>query len=81
MTDKPSSDSSSEAATPSGVSGASGKPLSNWTGRISLMIAVVALGAAGYLGYQLIYLQPLVIQTAQTQACLLYTSPSPRDRG
>ena len=70
MTDKPTSDCSSEAATPSGVSGASGKPPSNWTGRISLMIAVVALGAAGYLGYQLIYLQPLVIQTAQTQAAL-----------
>lgn len=70
MTDKPASDPSSEAAKSSEVAKAPTKPASNWTARISLMIAVVALGTAGYLGYQLIYLQPFVSQTAQTQAAL-----------
>lgn len=70
MTDKPTSNPSSAAATPSGVTEAATKPARNWTARIALLISVVALGAAGYLGYQLIYMQPFVSQTAQTQAAL-----------
>ena len=70
MTDNPASDPTSEAAKSSEAAKAPAKSARNWTARISLMIAVVALVAAGYLGYQLIYLQPFVSQSAQTQAAL-----------
>ena len=66
MTTKPSSDESSETDEPSKVVG----PRGNWTARISLLVATIALGAASYLGYQLIYLQPIERQAEQTQAAL-----------
>ena len=66
MTTKPSSDESSETDEPSKVVG----PRGTWTARISLLVATIALGAASYLGYQLIYLQPIERQAEQTQAAL-----------
>ena len=66
MTTKPSSDESSETDEPSKVV----VPRGTWTARISLLVATIALGAASYLGYQLIYLQPIERQAEQTQAAL-----------
>jgi uroporphyrin-3 C-methyltransferase len=66
MTNKPSSDESSETDESSKVVG----PRGNWTARISLIVATIALGAASFLGYQLIYLQPIERQAGQTQAAL-----------
>lgn len=66
MTTKPSSDESSETDEPSKVVG----PRGNWTARISLLVATIALGAASFLGYELIYLQPIERQAEQTQAAL-----------
>ena len=62
MTNKPSSDESSETDESSKVVG----PRGNWTARISLIVATIALGAASYLGYELIYLQPIERQAGQT---------------
>ena len=70
MTDKPTSDPASEKTKARKTNEAVAKTPNNWTARISLMIAMVALGAAGYLGYQLIYLQPFASQSAKTQAAL-----------
>lgn len=66
MTTKPSSDESSETDEPSKVVG----PRGTWTARISLLVATIALGAASFLGYELIYLQPIERQAEQTQAAL-----------
>ena len=66
MTNKPSSDESSETDESSKVVG----PRGNWTARISLIVATIALGAASFLAYQLIYLQPIERQAGQTQAAL-----------
>ena len=66
MTNKPSSDESSETDELSKIVG----PRGNWTARISLFVATIALGAASFLGYQLIYLQPIERQAEQTQAAL-----------
>ena len=66
MTNKPSFDESSETDEPSKVVG----PRGSWTARISLVVATTALGAASFLGYQLIYLQPIERQAQQTQAAL-----------
>ena len=66
MTNKPISDKASETDESSKVIG----PRGNWTARISLFVATIALGAAIFLGYQLIYLQPIERQAEQTQAAL-----------
>ncbi len=66
MTNKPFSDKASETDESSKVIG----PRGNWTARISLFVATIALGAAIFLGYQLIYLQPIERQAEQTQAAL-----------
>ena len=66
MTNKPFSDKASETDESSEVIG----PRGNWTARISLFVATIALGAAIFLGYQLIYLQPIERQAEQTQAAL-----------
>ena len=66
MTNKPSSDESSETNELSKIVG----PCGNWTARISLFVATIALGSASFLGYQLIYLQPIERQAEQTQAAL-----------
>ena len=66
MTNKPFSDKASETDESSKVIG----PRGNWTARLSLFVATIALGAAIFLGYQLIYLQPIERQAEQTQAAL-----------
>lgn len=66
MTTKPSSDESNETDETSKVVG----PRGTWTARIALFAATIALGAASFLGYELIYLQPIERQAEQTQAAL-----------
>lgn len=67
--DKPATSPSDAAATNPSVTTPTRVP-GRWTARFALLLGLVALSAVAYLGYRLVYLQPLAVQAQQTQASL-----------